>query len=297
MSALHNGLTLLDGGMGQELVRRRPGAPTGFWSGQVLLDAPDLVRDVHADFIRAGAEVITVNSYTLTPRRLERFGIEDSLEDLQGRAVALARDAREIVGRPVRIAGCLPPLVNSYLIHDIPDDAECRRSYDQVVAAQAAGVDLFICETMSAIREARAATESAAGAGLPVWTALTVDDRDGLRLRSGEPLDEAVPAVVESGASAVLINCSTPEATSHGLDVLANSGRPFGAYANGFKSIDALVGGTTVDVLERREELTPAAYADFAESWAAKGATIIGGCCEVGPAHIHHLTERFRRAA
>ena len=87
----------------------------------------------------------------------------------------------------------------------------------------------------------------------------------------------------------MVIHCSKPEAVSQALPVLAQAGCPFGAYANGFTAIDALEPGGVVDVLEARNDLNPDQYALFAAQWLDMGATIIGGCCEVGPAHISAL--------
>ncbi|MBS3785711.1 MAG: homocysteine S-methyltransferase family protein [Gammaproteobacteria bacterium] len=286
-------ITLLDGGMGQELRRRSNRPVTPLWSAQVMLDEPELVVAVHRDFIQAGAQVITANTYVATPQRLARDGQAEWLEPLHEAALDAAHQARNETEQSGRIAGCLPPLVASYHADVVPDDATCLRDYRRLVAAQAARVDLFICETMSLTREALAATRAGKESGLPVWTAFSVDDRNGAQLRSGEPLAQATDAAVKAGADAVLINCSTPEAVSTALITLAKLNVPFGAYANGFKAAANLSPGGTVDALSAREELTPAAYADYAERWIERGATIIGGCCEIGPRHIEAIKERL----
>ena len=107
---------LTDGGMGQELLRRSQVPPTPLWSARVLLDEPELVHDLHVEFIRAGARVITINSYAATPERLAREGQAEMFEPLQRRALDLAHSAREAaqVGEELRIAGCLSPLFGSY---------------------------------------------------------------------------------------------------------------------------------------------------------------------------------------
>ena len=160
-------------------------------------------------------------------------------------------------------------------------------------AAQAAHVDLFLCETMLSAAEARAAATAARESGRPVWTALSVDDADGTRLRSGEGVADGARAAVDAGAEAVLINCSSPEAVTTAVPLLAGIGVPFGAYANGFVSVGALQPGKTVEVLEARDDLDPARYAGHALAWVAAGATIVGGCCEIGPAHIAALGQRL----
>ena len=286
-------IVLLDGGVGQELYRRstRPAAP--LWSVQVMMDEPHLVEAVHLDFIEAGARIVTVNTYTATPPRLEREGIAPMFGALHDAALNAAEAARERSGQPVRIAGCLPPLVGSYRPDLTPPEDECLAHYRRIVAAQADRVDLFLCETMLSAAEARAATVAAAESGKPVWTALSVDDADGTVLRSGEGVAEGARAAVDAGAEAVLINCSSPEAVATAMPLLAGIGVPFGGYANGFVSIAAMQPGGTVEALEARDDLGPATYADHAMGWVASGAAIVGGCCEIGPGHIAALGQRL----
>lgn len=286
-------IVLLDGGMGQELHRRstRPASP--LWSAQVMMDEPHLVEAVHRDFIAAGARVITVNGYSATPHQLARAGLAEMFDALHSAALSAAMSARERSERQVRIAGCLPPLVATYRPDLSPPEDVALTDYRRIVSAQADRVDLFLCESMSSSAEARAATVAAAESGLPVWTALTVDDADGSRLRSGEPVSAGAHAAVDAGAAAVLVNCSSPEATAQSLPALAGMGNAFGAYANGFVSVHAFEPEGTVDVLEARDDLHPAAYADHALSWVASGAAIVGGCCEIGPLHIAQLARRL----
>ena len=152
-------IVLLDGGVGQELYRRStiPAAP--LWSVQVMMDEPHLVEAVHLDFIEAGARIITVNTYTATPHRLIREGVAEKFEALHDAARSPQPNppARRS-GEPVRIAGCLPPLVGSYRADLTPPEDECLANYRRIVAVQAERVDLFLCETMLSAAEARAAT-------------------------------------------------------------------------------------------------------------------------------------------
>ncbi|MCL7928621.1 homocysteine S-methyltransferase family protein [Halomonas llamarensis] len=286
-------IVLLDGGMGQELrkLSHRPVSP--LWSAQVMLDEPHLVTHVHRNFIEAGARVITLNTYSATPLRLARDGKPGMFELLHAAALSAAHQARDGSHQEVRIAGCLPPLVASYHPDSVPDDATCQRDYRRIVARQADGVDVFLCETMSLAREARAATVAAVESQRPVWVAFTVDDNDGTRLRSGELLAAVARDVVSLGAERIVVNCSVPEAVTTAMHELANLGVPFGGYANGFTSIAPLQPGGTVDKLTARTDLDPAAYTAHALKWIEQGATIVGGCCEVSPAHIATLAEHL----
>lgn len=286
-------ITLLDGGLGQELRHRSQRPVSPLWSAQVMLDEPELVSAVHRDYINAGAEIITANTYVATPPRLARDGKPEWLETLHEAALTAAHQAREQSGQRVRIAGCLPPLVASYHASVVPDDETCLRDYRRLSKLQASHVDLLICETMSLTREALAAVQAGKERGLPVWCAFSVDDSDGSKLRSGESLLAAAHAVAREGADAILINCSAPEAVTTAMLILRETGLPFGGYANGFKAAAELKPGGTVDALTARKALTPAAYADHVQDWIDAGATIVGGCCEIGPAHIAELSARF----
>ncbi len=287
-------ITLLDGGMGQELVARSGAEPTPLWATRIMLDRPDLVRDIHADYFAAGAQIATVNSYAIHRDRLAPQGIEDQFEDLHLTACAIARSARDAHGSG-RIAGSLGPMGWSYTTDTPGPDAAA--GFAEICRLQAPHVDMFLIETASSLAQARVALHGAAEAatGLPVWLGVSVMDEDGARLRSGEPVADVAALAQDFGAEAVLINCSVPEAVTVGLQNLQSAPLPFGGYANGFTGITESFAqaGSTVKELSRREDLSPDRYADFAAQWIELGATIIGGCCEVGPAHIAELHRRF----
>ena len=291
-------ITILDGGMGQELLARSAAQPTGLWSAQILLDAPDLVRAVHADYLAAGAEVITTNSYVLHRDRLDPFGVEDRFEQLHPLACRLAVEARDAHGAGL-VAGSLGPNARSYRPDlALPEDRAVE-AFAEIARLQAPYVDLLLCETMSSVEQARGAVLGALTVGLPVWLAVTVDDTDGTRLRSGQEISLVVELCNAMSLDTVLVNCSIPEAVDMAVGALTGCGLRVGAYANGFTGINEafLEPGAIVDVLEKRKDLDPKAYAGFAADWVTKGVSIVGGCCEVGPAHIALLANRFKSNA
>ena len=289
MYFLNQPFTLLDGGMGQELVKRAKNPLTPLWSADVLRDHPDLVVDVHRDFIKAGADVITLSSYAATPTRLAKYNRQAEFEVLQEAAINAARQACDNIKQSPLIAGTLPPLPGSYRPSERLNSQSSQDEYQQIAEQQYKHVDLFLCETMASIEEACISTSVAMKSGLPVWTSFTVNETNGSYLRSGEPINEAAKAVLAEGASALLINCSPPEATSQALVELAPHSGSFGAYANGFVSVEPYQGHATVDVLKSRKEINPQTYAEFAKEWLSMGATILGGCCEIGPEHIAEI--------
>ncbi len=289
-------ITLLDGSIGQELVKRSGKRPTPLWSTRVMIDHPELVREVHAEYFARGATVATTNTYAVHRSRLVREGIEGQLSLLIQTAVTQAKAARpDGVGR---VAGSLGPLLASYRPDLMPDPDDAAQKFGELVALMADDVDLFLHETVSSVLEAEGALRGTANCGKPVWLAVSVMDEDGTRLRSDEPLQDIAPLVAEHHPDAVLINCSRPEAVPAALDVLSGMDLPFGAYANGFTHIadGFLKDAPTVDALEQRHDLGPEAYADHAMAWVNQGATIVGGCCEIGPDHIEALAQRIKSA-
>ena len=288
-------ITLLDGGMGQELVARSGDAPTPLWATRVMLDHPSLVRAVHDDYFAAGATIATTNTYAIHHDRLARFDQDDQFETLHRAALAAAREARAAHGSG-HIAGSIGPLVATYrddVVLPVDQAAPLVAEVAQLIAPE---VDFILLETLVSLEQIEGALKGATTAGKPVWLSVSVHDRQGGVLRSGEPLSGLAPLIERYRPQAVLANCSVPEAMAEALAELGRFGLPFGAYANGFTHISDgfLEDAPTVDHLTHRHDLTPEKYADFAMGWVAQGATIVGGCCDVGPAHIAHLAARLR---
>lgn len=262
-----------------------------------MLDRPELVRAVHEDYFAVGATVATTNTYSVLRDRLRPEGLEDRFADLIDTALSEAEAARDAHGGG-RIAGSLGPPRASYRPDLCPPENEAAALYAELVSLMEARVDVLLIETVSSIRHARGALAGCAETSLPVWLAVSVDDEDGTRLRSGEALSELAPVVDEFRPDALLVNCSRPEVIDTALAILGQFGLPTGAYANGFTRISEgfLQDRSTTESLTARSDLGPAEYADFAMGWVEAGAAIVGGCCEVGPAHIAELARRLTAA-
>ncbi len=280
--------------MGQELIRRTTAAPTGLWATRVMMDEPHLVSAIHDAYFAAGAEIATTNTYALHRDRFEATGQVGDFEGLHALACRLACEARDRYGSG-QVAGALGPLEVSYVGDDGPPLATAAARFAEIVRLQSDHVDLFLAETVTSLARAKGVLEGSLGAGRPVWLAVSVDDDDGTRLRSGEPVETILDLHDTHPYDALLVNCSTPEAVGVALGRLEGAPVPTGGYANGFVGIsDAFkTPGAAVDLLTARVDLGPEEYADHAQDWVDGGATIIGGCCEVGPAHIKALSDRF----
>jgi len=290
-SALPDDLILLDGSMGQELINRNASGQGVLWSAKALFDAPEAVMAVHEDYIRAGADIITTNSYACIRNNFEPEGLLSRLGEMNRLAAELAQRARDNCGKPVLIAGSMGPQNGSYRPDLVGSYEETEALYREQAEFLAPHVDFFICETLSCLLEARAAVTAAVSTGKPVWLSWSIEDTGAAKLRSGESLREAWEDIADSGVSAVLLNCSPPEAIGKVLPELVSfCDLPVGAYANAFTPIPEkwdFHGEESIP--PSRTDVTPQAYADHAAGWVAAGARIIGGCCEVGPAHIAQL--------
>lgn len=295
-------ITLLDGGMGREL--ERSGAPfrQPEWSALALIEAPETVQRVHEGYIKAGAQVITTNSYALVPFHIgeARFRSDGArLADLAGK---MARQAAE-TAPGVRVAGSLPPVFGSYQ----PElfDADVAQDYLSVlVTGLKPYVDLWLAETQSSLEEASAAAKAVEGSGKPLWISFTLrDDVDPEampepQLRSGQSVREAALLAQSLGAEALLFNCSRPEVMGAALDAARSAapGLPLGVYANAFDDSQDQDGAANEVVSTIRADLDPPHYCGWAQGWAAKGASIVGGCCGIGTEHIHHLAAHLDHA-
>ena len=287
-NSLSDDFILLDGGMGQELINRKASGQGVLWSARALFDNPAAVQAVHEDYIRAGADVITTNSYACIRNNFEPEGLLDRLGEINVLSAELAQRARDTVGKTVLIAGSMGPQYGSYRPDLVGSYEETEALYREQAGFLAPYVDLFICETLSCIVEARAAVFAAIATGKPVWLSWSIDDRGAAKLRSGESIHAAWNDIMDDGVSAVLLNCSPPEAISKVLPELVSlADIPVGAYANAFTPIpDKWDFHGEQSIPPSRTDVNPQAYADHAANWLAAGARILGGCCEVGPEHI-----------
>ncbi|MGO2340818.1 MAG: homocysteine S-methyltransferase family protein [Psychrobacter sp.] len=326
-------MTILDGGMGRELERR--GAPfrQPEWSALSLSLAPDSVRDVHLDYIKSGAAVITVNSYAVTPYHLgDAFFTEG--EALIETAAKLAFEAVQAsnsqtdksLNSPtnVKIAGCLPPLFGSYR-PDLFDTEQAPAIAQPLLSAQADYVDMWLVETQSSIVEAQtwhqliedftAAQKEAAFK--PIWISftlddsqldITTDDHDSSAesnravstpmLRSGESVADAVQAMMSLNVDAILFNCSQPEVMNAALqtakETIDQASQPMQLGVYANAFVPKQSHKqANAHLRNMREDTTPEHYLTWAKLWQDSGASIIGGCCGIGTEHIAQLAQHL----
>jgi homocysteine S-methyltransferase len=294
---------VLDGATGTELERRGAPMDRQAWCARATLTHGELLRQVHEDYIRAGADVITANTFATTRRMLAPAGLGDAVAEINTRAVQIAREARDRAApdRPVAVAGSLStmqPIVPGTGRPDpdfVAGAAESRASYGELAELLAeAGVDLILMEMMCDVEQASLAVEAAVATGLPVWVGFSVgaaaDGRVPMHRRDDLDFAEVIEAVMRRGGSVAGIMHSYPRDTTTALAVLFEhwSG-PVSAYPESgyFK----MPNWQFVDIMP------PGDFADLACRWVEDGVQIVGGCCGIGPEHIAAMTARLPRRA
>lgn len=288
-------ITIMDGGMGREL--ERIGAPfrRPEWSALALMEAPEYVSQAHDSYINAGAEIIITNSYAVVPFHIGQDRFDKDGRHLINLSGKLARQCADKADRKILVAGSIPPAFGSYradlYIEDQADDI-----YTPLIEEQNAYIDFWLAETISTTLEIKKIASLLEKNNKPLWVAYTVRDRQGSdmppQLRSGETIEEAVQTSLSVNAETILFNCSQPEEMEPVLEIInkMNTNIPYGVYANAFGPITRDQNASSDDVIIR-DDAGPEAYLKFAQKWKNQGATIIGGCCGIGPEHIKELAK------
>lgn len=274
---------LLDAALGTELQWRGADTRLPLWSARALLENPGLIREIHAEEVAAGVEVLTANTFRTHRRTLAKQRLGKRSRALTALAVGLAREAAKDANREVFVAGSLSPLEDCYRPDLVAKSPALEREHqEQAESLAAASVDLILLETHNTVRELAAAARAAHETRLP-FVASMVTDGSG-RLLSGEPVEDAVRAVEPFEPAALSINCVPARRLAFDLTRLAQAApdAPLAAYGNL---------GLPEDESGWRfqEALSPAAYSECVRRWIGIGARLVGGCCGTTPAHTAAL--------
>ena len=293
-------VTLMDGSMGEELADRGFSTRDGLWSARALIDHPNEIVALHQEYLSAGAEVITTNTYSTVPSYLAKAGLGDRVRELATSAAELARKALDEFDKPngARVAGCLPPLDESYRPDLVPAAHEAIPIYRDLIDSMAPSVDLFLAETMSSIDEAQHVAEALRSspdfAAFEWMVSFTLDDRDGTKLRSGESVTEAVKALSVQKPIAILFNCTTPQSILDGVGCAHKvTTCRVGGYPNRFKPVPE---DWTLDddqEIMRDAGLTRDKFVSWSNRFLDAGASYLGGCCGIGPSYIEALARNL----
>lgn len=281
---------LIDGGTGSECIRRGvPHAQHG-WSGAAALTHPEIVAEIHADYLELGARIIVANTFATGANIMRDVGQPDRFEEVNRRAVEIALDARAAGGAAVDPIVVGAGISNWSFSGDRPDLVTLRDdTATQAAIMRDSGAELLILEMMVDIPRMTATLDGATTAGLPVWVGFSLGPEEGceadeigdpVELREGGLLrDAAAIAADYPGVDAMVIMHSDVRVAERGVEALrAAWPGPVGVWAHAAGMVDGEIVHDGI--------ISPQAYASHVPAWQAAGATMIGGCCGIGPAHM-----------
>tara|TARA_B100000214_G_scaffold52112_2_gene32999 strand:+ start:197 stop:1090 length:894 start_codon:yes stop_codon:yes gene_type:complete len=290
-----NKILIGDGGMGTELQNRGVEVPShidNIWSALALLDNPEIIKQIHLDFIQAGAQFIIANNYAVTQPILKRANLSHKLEELTLKSIQIAKEAIQESGKEILLAASLPPLETSYRSDLILSINSMNSMYAELTSIIEGKVDIIICETMSHSKEARSALSSIQESRSQKWLGWTVYGNQNT-LPSGESITEAYSAISDLKCDAYLINCGGANLITEGIKELKTlTTKRIGGYGNSEK-----IEISNKNRSNRPEEdhwaaavtIDEKGYAEEAQKWVKEGATIVAGCCRTRPAHIEEI--------
>ena len=288
-------ILLLDGATGTELEKRGVPMDDAAWCATALATHPDVVREVHEDYIRAGAEVIITNTFPAAKHVLEEAGVGDRFRELNSRAVELANEARENAAQcDVYIAGSISTFPARLDHRYDPGEKEARENYaGQAEVLAEAGVDLLALEMMRDIEQTEYAVEAAVATGLTVWLGFSckrAEDGTVVLWDGHDTLAEALEDLPLQDVSLVSIMHTQMEDTVPALrEVKERWDGPVGVYPH--------YGEFIMPHWQFIDMISPENFAAEAREWIEVGAQVVGGCCGIGPEHIQELKRRLEEDA
>ena len=292
---------ILDGGMGQELLKRGLKPQGTLWSAAALIEKKyhQLVVDTHLDFINSGADVIVTTTFTARRIRLIQNKCEEHFEYVNTKAVELALKARDISKKNILIAGGLPNQYQTYSAN-LGDDLNLieKNFYDQAKLLKK-NIDFFYLDVMGSGKECEIALKTVKSFNLPVLVGVHIKKNG--KLPSGENISDIVKKYKDENWLGIIAACVAPESYEIIIKELKNLDIPYGFKLNAFKNIPDDYGvssssiwgknGNPTIILGKREDITESKFYEFAKKFKDDGATILGGCCEIRPSHINEIAK------
>ena len=300
-SNLENKLTssevvILDGGMGAELEKFGASIDKDLWSGRCSIDNPEIVREVHQNFVNSGADVITTNTYASTPISMKEYGYDGYIEDWNNASVKIARQVADSSDREIAVAGS----VSTCGSWDKIEHKLLKPGFDQQISILSdAGVDLIILEAMtSSTRTIEEILECSNKTNLPVWLSISCAlDREQNKLMLGyqesinyskaffyDDFEIAINKFTSMHDGPILVAHTDFKITNQAVkEIRKNHKGIIGAYPNN--------GFFEKPHWNTAEDILPKNYCEEAKLWIESGAQIIGGCCGIGPSHIKSLSD------
>ena len=294
-------IRILDGGMGQTLLEKGLKAKGSLWSATALIEKKyhQLVIDTHLDFINSGSDVIVTNNFSARRTRTIQNNVDNHFNYANEKAGELALKAKEISKKNILIAGSLPAQNNTY-VPDERDESLIIKDFSDQANLLKPFIDFFYLDVLSSIKEVEIGLNVAEKINLPVLVGLHI--RNNGKLSSGETITKVFNKCKSKKWLGLIIACSSPEIIENTTDEIKDLKIPFGFKANLWRKEPLPVGKIVkiakdgfgqnpVDVLGSRKNITGEKFYDFSKKMTDKGATILGGCCEIKPSHIKAISK------
>jgi len=297
----NNEIILMDGGVSTEIQKRGVGMDSEVWSGIAHRVNPQIVCQVHEDYIRAGAKVITANTFACARHVLESINLGDETKKINSEAVFLTKKARDNVAKEdIWIAGSMSSMAPFGSQKEVAEGTKVEGNYMELAETLAeAGVDLIITEMMRDVENSKLIIKAALSTGLPVWIGYSaMRSNDGKNILSwrwknslpSKNFSELVKDLTPLGGDAAGIMHSQVRDTGPALDVIDR-------HWNGPKLAYAETGKLEKPDWSFKEICNPKKYADEINIWINKyGVQIVGGCCGTGPEHIRFLKDHIPKS-
>jgi homocysteine S-methyltransferase len=271
------------GATGTELEARGFACNSGIWSAAANLNAPGLPREIHEDYLRAGADIITANNYCTSPSFLNRTGEGSRWREYSQVGLEIALAARDAIKPDAYVAGGLSP--EGVFGHELTERARLLAN---------GGADFILVEYVPTVSDCVGAAHACAEIDLPLFLGVGNLGADGT-LADGTAVETLVDALRMYRVDGLLAMCTFPPAISEWLPQLRRKFAGYvGAYAHGGWAGKPRLSDDAPDFGDQVPHFTPAALADYAHSWKEMGAQVIGGCCGTGPSHIKALPAAVR---
>ena len=294
-------LKILDGGMGQELLSRGLKSKGSLWSASALLEEKyhQLVIDSHIDFINSGANVIVTNNFSARRVRMIENNVNDKFQYANEKAGEIAVKAKKLSKKNIKIAGSLPAQNDTYL-KDERDYKTIQQGFNDQAVCLKPYIDFYYLDVMSSLRECHIALSVTSKMNIPTLVGLHIKSNG--KLPSGENINEVIEECKKYNILGVILSCVSPEIIEKTSDELSVFNIPYGYKANLWELNEPLphtawikkpneIGTNPIEVLGTRDDYTDKMFLNFSEKMVRKGATIIGGCCEIKPKHIKKISK------
>ena len=282
-----NKISILDGAIGSELILKGEILPSHIWSAKINLSNPNLLLDIHKDYIKAGSDYITTNTFRTTTRAYKKTGLSNLKANQMAKEsiYSAVRIAKEAANKSIKVLGSIAPLEDCYSPQIFPGDQIAKDEFSIITKwLKDAGVDGYILETMNNITETRSCLEVINESNLPIWVSFNL--LDSFHIKSGERLVDAIKMTANFDIDCILLNCNPIERTKESLKILSENCSTWGIYPNlgiGEPSPDGVISNYYSD-----ED-----FLNLCKNAIDLGASVIGGCCGTSPRHIKLIRDNL----